>query len=131
MRYLVFLALAGLAGCDSPSPAFSRLPATRISVDGAVFAVRHTAFEAEAIRLNAQGGTTRGGIVYRGAKAMILVSGCAVVPETLEGDTNIVRADLDCPGAGPRPPRRAKPVELDCAFTGAADQGDFTCAVQR
>ncbi len=125
------MALVALAGCDSPSPAFARLPAHRVTVDGSIFAVRHTHFDAEAIRLSVEGSTTRGGTVFKGAKAMILVSGCAVVPETLKGDENLVYADLDCPGAGQRPPRRRKPLELDCAFTGAVADGDFRCTALR
>ena len=117
--YLVAVLLVlGLSGCDSPSPAFSGLNPVRVTVDGSTFSVRHTPFAAEAIRLNPEANPTRGGTVFKGAKAMVLASGCAVVTDTLDGDEAVVRADLDCAGAGPRPARDARPLELDCGIIG-------------
>ncbi len=86
-------------------------------MDGFRFAVRATRFEAEAIRIGPEWPPKRADVVYKGAKAIVLASGCAVIPKTLEGDENIVRADLDCPGSGPRPWSRPKRQSLDCAFT--------------
>ena len=137
--FIVFTALAaGLAACDSPSPRFSGLAARQVLVDGSRFSVRSTAHEAEAIRLSRELKPERGPTVLKGAKAIVLASGCKLVPGTLDGDTNIVRADIDCPGAAPRPWRRPKPIELDCGVVGDLYQdrsgmveADFECTVLR
>ena len=105
-----------LAGCVAPSPAFLGMRADQVSVDGMVFSVRHTAHEAEAIRVSQEALPRRATVTWRGAKAIVWASGCQVKPTSLEGDTNIVRADLDCAGAPKRLPRK-KRLELDCQFT--------------
>lgn len=116
------VALAGLAlaltACDSPSPAFMSLPAHRVTVDGSTFSVRFNRFEAEAIRVNFESPKSRGTMIYRGARAIMLASGCPLDPKTLEGDPAIVRASLDCGAAGPRPPHPVPPEAYDCGFVG-------------
>ena len=116
MVVLVAFAL-GLAACDSPSVAFQDVAERRVKVDGFHFSVRATRYEAEAIRLGLERPPKRADVVFKGAKAMVIASGCAVVPKSLEGDENIVRADLDCPGSGPKPWSRPAPKSLDCGFT--------------
>ncbi|MDF0602963.1 hypothetical protein P1J78_19645 [Psychromarinibacter sp. C21-152] len=106
------------AACDSPSPAFSRLPAHRVTVDDATFSVRFTPFEAEALRVSRGLPGSRGEVMFAGARAIMLASGCPVVPKTLEGDPAIVRASLDCAGTGPRPSPPAAPEAYDCGFVG-------------
>ena len=115
---IVLMAFAmGLAACDSPSVAFQSVAERKVSVDGFHFSVRATRYEAEAIRLGLERPPRRAEVVYKGAKAMVIASGCAVVPKSLEGNENIVRADLDCPGVGPKPWALKKQKTLDCGFT--------------
>lgn len=115
----------GVAGCDSPSPRFSGLAARQVTVDGSLFSVRHTVWEAEAIRLSREARPRRGPMVLKGGKAIVLASGCKLVPNTLDGDTNVVRADIACPGAPERPYRGPDPIELDCGVIGGYGRGPF------
>jgi len=112
---LVFLIAAGvgLAACDSPSMAFRGVPAKRVTVAGSTFSVRHTAYEAEAIRVNFEPGATRRAIVIKGVAAIETVSGCPVVVDTVRGDTNLVASDLDCAGVPDRPALYRR-TYLDC-----------------
>ena len=48
------LGLVVVTGCASPSPYFRGADVTRVTVDGAVFDVRHKGRLAEAVRRNAQ-----------------------------------------------------------------------------
>lgn len=122
-----FIALAalafGLSACDSPSPAFMGLTARQVTVDGSVFSVRATAYEAEAIRVNREWRARRGATVVKGALAIQMATGCKVRKRSLKGDTNIVKARLAC--AGNLPSRgRAVPPELDCDLvSGFRDDG--------
>ena len=111
---VVLLALiTGLAGCDGPSPAFSGLATRNVTVDGSTFAVRHNGQEAEAIRTNREWRPPLGRTLLKGYMAIMLASGCAVDPGSLDGDTNIVRADLDCSGEGAAP-LRVRSEGMDC-----------------
>lgn len=115
-----------LAGCDSPSPRFMGLVAKQVSYEGSTFSVRHTAYEAEVIRTNADPGARRGDILRRAAVAIRRASGCAILPRSLTGDVTVVRADLQCPGAD-EALRPRRPVEATCvgiedpAFEGLID----------
>ncbi|WP_172300219.1 hypothetical protein [Pseudoruegeria sp. HB172150] len=109
---------AGLAACDSPSAGFANQPARYVTVGDAVFSVRYTPFAAEAIRLNADAAPDRAGILRLAAEAIAAVSGCRLRSSTLEGDSTVVRAEIDCPGAGRRPVPRPQRLELECGFVG-------------
>lgn len=132
---IVLFALGfGLAGCDSPSMAFRNVPAERVKVAGSTFSVRHTRYEAEAIRINFEPGARCRAIVIKGVEAIERVSRCPVVVETVRGDANLVASDLNCAGV----PERAKlyrPTYLDC--TGyeiggfAGDHLEIDCEVSR
>jgi len=101
--FIVLFALAfGLAGCDSPSPRYMGMTARQVVVDGAEFSVRATPWDAEAIRVNFKLKARRGDIVASGGVAIEMATGCKVKPRSLQGDTNIVRARIACPGAPPR-----------------------------
>lgn len=113
---VVFAACMALVGCDSPSPAFRDVPARAVSVDGSRFSVRATRWRAEAVRTSAQAPPVRNKAVIRGALAILKVTGCPLHLASVEGDEVMVRADLNCPGAGPAPTRRARPPELDCGL---------------
>lgn len=111
----VLVLVLGVAGCDSPSPAFSGLAARQVTVEGSTFSVRATRRDAEAIRINREWRPRRGAIVVKAAAAIEIASGCPVRKRSLSGDTNIVRARLDCPGTAPLP-ERERPPDLDCAL---------------
>ena len=133
---VVIVALVtGLAGCDSPSPAFSGLASRNVTVDGSSFSVRHTRDRAEAIRLSREWRPPLGRTLLKGSMAIMLASGCAVKPGSLDGDTNIVRADLDCAGQGALP-GRARAEGMDCIgyeLGGIGGDGliDITCETRR
>jgi hypothetical protein len=101
------LAALLLAGCDSPSPAFMRLPAQRIEVGGMLFSVRHSDTAAEAMRLAPFAHFPRGRVAYNGGLAILKASGCRIRPRSLDGDEAIVRARLDCSARAP--PKAAAP----------------------
>lgn len=87
-----------LAGCDSPSPRFAGVEPVEATVDGSVFSIRLKGGEAEAIRLSFEPGVRRGPTLVRAVEAIEQASGCDVVGYTVEGDTNVVRATLNCAG---------------------------------
>ena len=113
----------GLAGCDSPSPGFGKGQKMELDVADMRFSVHYTVWQAEAIRTNAMWGVKRGDAMLKGAVAIERASGCKIVPRSLRGDTNIVRADIDCPGAPPRPARARRPLEFDCGVVGGYGSG--------
>ena len=114
----------GIAGCDTPSPAYRGTPATRVDVAGSVFDVRVKGLRAEALRVNARWAPNRE-TVARGAVAAIEgVSGCEVA--ALDGDQAMITARLDC-GSGAPPPRPVAPYyecEIDYVIDGF---GEMTC----
>ncbi len=127
--------VTGLAGCDSPSPAFSGLAARNVVVDGSSFAVRHNGHEAEAIRTSPEWRPPLGRTLLKGSMAIMLASGCPVDPDSLDGDTNIVRADLECSGTGALPDR-ARAVGMECIgyeLGGVGGDGlfDISCETVR
>jgi hypothetical protein len=92
MRALACLIL--LCACDTPSPDFWGVEATRVMVQGTTFDVRIKDRKAEAIRLNAE---PRPRWMVIGAKAGLAierVSGCKI--KKLGGDPAVVLAKLKC-----------------------------------
>ena len=113
MRFL--LALLLLAACNTPSPGFRGIEATRITIDGSTFDVRVKHLQAEAIRVNMQYAPRFGPIETRAAVAMAQVSGCDVARG--RGDQALAFGSLDC-GGGPPPMRYRGHLELDCVPIG-------------
>jgi hypothetical protein len=94
MRALAFILL--LCACDTPSPDFWGVPATRITVQGTAFDVRIKDRKAEAIRLNFE---KKARWMIVGAKAGYAIeqlSGCKI--KKLKGDPAVVYASLKCKG---------------------------------
>lgn len=110
---LCFALAFGLSACDSPSMAFSDIPAKKLTVEGSDFSVRHTNYEAEVIRTNAEWAPTRREIILKAVKAIETTSGCAVLPQSVRGDTNIIVSDIACPGV-PESLRPVRPKRLSC-----------------
>lgn len=121
---LLFGSALLLAACNTPSPHFAGIPATRITVDGSTFDVRVNALQAEALRTNTQYAPRLGPIGIRATAAMEQVSGCKVVRIT--GDAALVRGYLDCGNGAQELPRR-RSVSYDCySIDGISKDGDFT-----
>ena len=112
MKRLLFI-FALVAACDSPSPRFADQVAKQIVLDGSTFSVRHTAYEAEVIRTNVEPGVRRADILRKAVAAIRQSSGCEILPGSVYGDTNVVRADIKCPGAD-EALRPVRPDRLDC-----------------
>lgn len=90
----LFLFLAVLTACNTPSPAFRGLPPTRVTIEGSTFDVRVREDRAEAIRINPEYAPRFGPIRDRAAAAMAQVSGCEV--NAVGGDQALAVALLDC-----------------------------------
>ncbi len=113
----------GLAACDSPSPAFSGQVARQVTVAGSTFSVRATSHAAEAVRINRELRARRAVIVAKGGVAIEQVTGCGIRKGSLDGDTNYVRARLNCPGAGA--PVTQPATLLTCGFVSPLRKGPF------
>ncbi|MEL7098071.1 MAG: hypothetical protein AAGM84_04510 [Pseudomonadota bacterium] len=109
MRYV--LAFLLLAACNTASPGFRGIDATRITIDGSTFDVRVRELRAEAIRINAEYAPRFGPIEGRAARAMAQVSGCRVA--RVSGDQALAFGALDCGGGAP-PMRYKGHVEIEC-----------------
>jgi len=104
MRWLL-ISMMLLAGCDTPSPHFRGIQATRVEVDDSVFDVRVRDNLAEAIRINPEYAPRFGPIRARAELAMTQVSGCEVID--VLGDQALATGVLACQG---RPPEWLVPV---------------------
>lgn len=125
IKYILFAScFLLLVACNTPSPHFAGLPATRVTVDGSTFDVRVNALQAEALRTNTQYAPRLGAIGPRATVAMEQVSGCKVAKIT--GDAALVRGYLDC-GEGAKEAPRAASLSYDCySIDGISKDGDFT-----
>lgn len=86
--------LCTLAACSDPSPHFSGVNATRVSVSGSTFDVRLRGNLAEAIRINPQYAPRLGPLRQQASQAMATVSGCRVTG--VLGDQALMTGLLDC-----------------------------------
>ncbi len=91
-----FAIMIALQGCDSPHPAFSRVQAQKITVDSSTFSIRIREDRAEAIRTNFERLPKIGDTFPKAAKAIEIVSGCKVIPNSMKGDPALMVAKLDC-----------------------------------
>lgn len=92
MRFLLVFLL--LVSCDSPSPAFHGVDATRIEIEGSRFVVRWFGARAEVLRLNAEWAPQIDEIARKAELAVETVSGCQA--ERIFGDVAKLSALLDC-----------------------------------
>ncbi|MGR3635795.1 MAG: hypothetical protein ACU0BK_07700 [Shimia sp.] len=110
MRLLIFCLL--LTACNTPSPHYFGTEATRVSVMGSTFDVRHKGRLAEAIRVNRQYAPRLDGLAPKAEIAMQVVTGCDVVE--IRGDAAKITGILACgPDDGP-PPALSYLKEQDC-----------------
>ncbi len=96
IRLALLLPVLLLTACDSPSPAMMGETPVHIRSGGMEFSVRIRGTRAEAIRTNMTWNPGIGQIYPHARLAMEQVSGCSVIEDSLRGDTNVMRADLDC-----------------------------------
>ena len=115
-----------LAACDTPSPAFRGIPATRVTVDGSTFDVRVLDNQAEALRVNAEYAPRFGPIRDRAARAMAQVSGCEV--RRVTGDQALAFGALKCGKTAPKTKHRTPDPARDLAPDLAPD---LECITQR
>ena len=88
-------ALALVAGCASPD--LSGEVTRRVEVEQSTFRVQFNRNSAEATRMNPEFGPGAQGIMWRGYRAIMLATGCEIIPGTFDGDPALMRAELFCP----------------------------------
>ena len=122
-----FALMFGVAACNTAGPHFRHLPATRITVEQSTFDVRVNRRLAEAIRVNARYAPRLGPVGLEAARAMHLVSGCAVTE--VRGDAAQTTGVLDC-GEGPPPVVLVAGLNYECvAIDGYFSSVDGSYAV--
>lgn len=98
IQSLVFLSLAALAACDSPSPQFMHrdTATTRVEVEGSTFSVHQRENWVEVYRVGFEALPRLPVILARSKIAIEQATGCKVVEGSLSGDQAIQRAEIDC-----------------------------------
>jgi hypothetical protein len=95
LRWSVLSCLLLSAACSGPSPYFMGTEAGVAETGGMRFTVYRRADEVELHRTG--GGIPRERDVWLGAiRAIERVTGCGVRPGSMEGDQNVVTAEIDC-----------------------------------
>jgi hypothetical protein len=134
MNRFVCIAVVFLGACNGPSQHFRGVPATRVTVDQAVFDVRVRGNIAESIRLNTQYAPRLGRLAGQAATAIRQVSGCNVMH--VLGDAAVQLGLLDCGADAPdwEAILRQGTGRFDCMEVGAWTSGssgtyysDFEC----
>lgn len=96
MRFLSFLALCVLLGCDSPSPGMSRGAQSEVFIDGTRFTVWRQDDKVEVIRHGFARRGDQSRLKDLMAQAAQTASGCPLRAHSIEGDTGVLRARLVC-----------------------------------
>lgn len=86
-----------LAACDSPSPRFIGAERTEVQRGNFTYVVYATETAVEVIRLGYASPTRRGAMRADMEALMSEVTGCRVVPSSIQGDSGALRARLRCP----------------------------------
>ncbi|MCC5959289.1 MAG: hypothetical protein JJU08_08105 [Rhodobacteraceae bacterium] len=85
-----------IAGCDSPSPWLVHGTATSVTADGYAMTVWQAGDSVEVIRHGYAPRRDQKRLRPAMARAIADVTGCDIRPGTLEGDSGVLRAKLDC-----------------------------------
>lgn len=99
MKVVLFLSLAlvVLSACDSPSPRFMDAERREISVQGATFSVYRVGDTVEVIRTSTEYLPRLSEVMSKAAIAIHQATGCPMKAGTMQGDTALIQARLDCP----------------------------------
>ncbi len=106
------LVLLLASGCAAPSPHFRGTEVTRVTVDGAVFDVRHKGRLAEAVRRNVQFAPNLRAVAPQAEAAIRAATLCDVVE--LRGDAAQVVGILRCNTPENRGPKLVIGTAEDC-----------------
>jgi hypothetical protein len=96
---LTIILVIGLAGCDTPSPAFKGVPAQIVTVEPSVFEVRRLGTQVELLRTNTEYAPTFASIIPRASRAVLIATGCTPRPQSWAGEQTLMQVEIDCPDA--------------------------------
>ena len=93
---ILFILLAVLFGCDSPSIAFQGAPMRVVTIGPSTFSVRMRDDRVESIRTSREWRPSESAIMERAAQAIEQATGCVLRKGSLTGDQAIQRARVVC-----------------------------------
>ena len=99
MDRICLLFLIALAACDSPSPAMRDGQRYEQQLEGYRFTIWRKGNSIEVIRHGYAPRADQTRLKDVMAEAAIRATGCALVPQSIEGDTGVLRARLACAAA--------------------------------
>ena len=97
VRYAPLALFLTLAACDSPSPQMRGAQPLALHVAGHDMTLWRAGDRVELIRHGYANRRAQAGLRPAMAQAIVTATGCALRPNTLEGDTGVLRATLNCP----------------------------------
>lgn len=86
-----------LVACDSPSPQMRGAQAIPFRAEGHSMTLWRDDAQVEVIRHGYATRETQPRLRAAMARAIVDLTGCELRPGTLQGDTGVMRAELDCP----------------------------------
>ncbi|MDD7970742.1 hypothetical protein [Roseinatronobacter alkalisoli] len=96
MFRLLFSLVLFLTACDSPSPWLAHGTATPVTAAGYNMTIWQAGDNVEVIRHGYAPRRDQPRLRPAMARAIVDVTGCEIRPDTLEGDSGVLRAKLDC-----------------------------------
>ena len=99
-RLVALLATAALAACASPSPEYLGSPAVRFTHDSTRYALWRRGDAAQIIRLDHAFAASQRPTPARLVAALEAETGCIVRPQSVQGDSGVLNARIDCPQDG-------------------------------
>jgi hypothetical protein len=96
MRAILPLVLI-LTACDSPSPQMRAAQPTRFVAEGHAMTLWRDGEDVAVIRHGYAPRAIQPRLRPAMARAMVEQTGCTIRPGTLDGDSGVLRARLDCP----------------------------------
>lgn len=94
MRWLPVM--MALAACNTPGPGFRGLPPVRVTVGPSTFDVRRQGDLVELIRVTPEAVFTLRDLAPRAAAAVRQATGCALIPESLQGEATLMQGRIAC-----------------------------------
>ncbi len=96
MRLALAMFLALIAACASPSPQMRGGKVMEASAGNYPLTIWRKGTQVEIIRHGYAGRADQASLRYKMAKATEAATGCALRPGSIEGDSGVLRARLDC-----------------------------------